>query len=215
MSILFNNIYTPYKVDNRPLVDLSTWAIRTYPSTYRNMTELDQTGIDYLNSVRGTNMKGVFYYCSSLISLDLSNFDTSNATDMNGMFYVCRSLISLDLSNFDTSNVTDMGNMFSVCNSLISLDLSNFDTSNVTNMSAMFYNCSLLEYLIIGSSTFKFQMKESNCGRLNTTCKILVPSSLLDTYKTATNWSSIASQFDAIENYTITRSNGQVTVTPK
>ena len=57
-------------------------------------------------------------------------------------------------------------------------------------------------------------MNDLNCGGLNTTCKILVPSALLDTYKSATNWSSRASQFDAIENYTITRSNGRITVTP-
>ena len=34
------------------------------------------------------------------------------------MFYGCRGLISLDLSNFDTSNVTRMYSMFSDCNSL-------------------------------------------------------------------------------------------------
>ena len=76
-------------------------------------------------------------------------------------------------------------------------------------------NMTALEYLIIGSSTFKFAMRVSNCGGLNTSCKILVPSALLDTYKSATNWSARADQFDAIENYTITRSNGRVTVTAK
>ena len=57
-------------------------------------------------------------------------------------------------------------------------------------------------------------MNDGSCGKLNTTCKILVPRALLDTYKAAANWSSKASQFDAIEDYTITRSNGRVTVTP-
>ena len=56
-------------------------------------------------------------------------------------------------------------------------------------------------------------MKDGDIGNLNNTCKILVPSALLNTYKTATNWSSRASQFYAIENYTITHFNGQVTVT--
>jgi surface protein len=108
-----------------------------------------------------------------------------------------------------------MENMFYDCNSLTSLDVSNWDTGKVNHMMDMFEECSSLEYLIIGSPTFKFRMIDSSCGNLNTTCKILVPSALLDTFKTATNWSSRASQFDAIENYTITRSNGQVTVTPK
>ena len=63
---------------------------------------------------------------------------------MNGMFYDCNSLISLDLSNFNTQNVTNMCWMFRDCNSLISLDLSNFNTQNVTDMYAMFSGCKSL-----------------------------------------------------------------------
>ena len=61
------------------------------------------------------------------------------------MFRGCNSLISLDLSNFNTQNVTDMGSMFSGCNSLISLDLSNFNTQNVTKMNSMFDGCNSLK----------------------------------------------------------------------
>ena len=49
----------------------------------------------------------------------------------NYMFSDCYSLISLDLSNFNTQNVINMRNMFSNCNSLISLNLFNFNTQNV------------------------------------------------------------------------------------
>ena len=86
-------------------------------------------------------MHDMFSYCSSLASLDVSNFDTSNVTDMRSMFCGCSSLTSLDVSNFDTSNVTSMSSMFSGCSSLASLDVSNLDTSNVTNMHYMFDNC--------------------------------------------------------------------------
>jgi len=79
----------------------------------------------------------------------------------------------------------------------------------------MFTGCSALQYLIISSPTYKFEMKDFTCGTIPSGCKILVPSALLDTYKNATNWSNKASQFYTIEDYTITRSNGQVTVTPK
>ena len=54
----------------------------------------------------------MFYGCSGLTSLNLSNFNTSKVTDMSGMFQNCANLESLDLSNFDTSKVTDMSNMF-------------------------------------------------------------------------------------------------------
>ena len=86
-------------------------------------------------------MDNMFYGCKNLISLNLSNFDTSSVTIMSVMFYGCEKLISLDLSNFNTSSVTNMENMFSDCQNLISLDLNNFNTSSVTSMGKMFSGC--------------------------------------------------------------------------
>ena len=88
----------------------------------------------YLN----TDASYMFRYLSSLTSLDLSNFNTSQVTDMQYMFDSMHSLTALDLSNFDTSNVTNMFCMFSDISNLTSLDLSNFDTSKVMDMSYMF-----------------------------------------------------------------------------
>ena len=53
---------------------------------------------------------------------------------MLGMFNRCISLISLDISKFDTSNVINMSYMFSNCENLKSLNLNNFNTLNVENM---------------------------------------------------------------------------------
>ena len=47
----------------------------------------------------------MFADCNSLISINLSNFNTQNVTNMSNMFYKCKSLTSLDLSNFNTQNV--------------------------------------------------------------------------------------------------------------
>ena len=41
------------------------------------------------------------------------------------MFSECSSLTSLNLSNFNTNNVKDMGNIFSGCSSLVSLNTEN------------------------------------------------------------------------------------------
>jgi len=37
-------------------------------------------------------MIGMFYYCSSLTNIDLSNFNTQNVTNMRDMFCFCSSL---------------------------------------------------------------------------------------------------------------------------
>ena len=41
----------------------------------------------------------MFLGCSSLISLNLSNFNTNNVKDMSRIFYKCNSLTSLDCSD--------------------------------------------------------------------------------------------------------------------
>ena len=87
------------------------------------------------------NMSYMFNGCNSLISIDLSKFNTNNVTDMSS----CYSLKSIDLSKFNTNNVTDMSRMFSNCISLESIDLSKFNTNNVTNMHGIFFNCKSLK----------------------------------------------------------------------
>ena len=54
------------------------------------------------------NSANMFYRCSSLTSLDVSNFNTSNVTYISSMFFRCSSLTSLDVSHFNTSKVTNV-----------------------------------------------------------------------------------------------------------
>ena len=106
-----------------------------------------------------TNMKELFYNCIKLTSLNLENFDTHLVNDMENMFYGCSSLLSLSLANFETSNANNMKSMFFGCSKLTSLDLSNFDTKKVVNMELMFYGCSNLGY--INFKTFNDESLES------------------------------------------------------
>ena len=109
-----------------------------------NCSELtDIEGIENLNTANVTNMRGMFFNCPNLSSLDLTNFSTGNVTDMNSMFGYCQ-LSSLDLTSFNTANVTNMYHMFFGCSALKSLDLTNFNTANVGDMDFMFQGCSAL-----------------------------------------------------------------------
>ncbi len=97
----------------------------------------------------------LFYGCSGLVELDLSELDTTSATDMTDMFWGCSSLTTLTLgSNFKTSNVTSMRDMFNGCSSMTNLTdiVKTFDTSKVENMGHMFHKCTGLTSLDL--STF-------------------------------------------------------------
>ena len=161
----------------------------------------------------------MFAGCKLLTSLNLTNFDTTNVTDLGYMFDGCKALTSLDLSGFQTYNASNLMYFLNGCSALTAVDISNLDTSSTTgdtmNQMRLIYGCSNLQYVIIGSSMFRMPLIRSDAISLPSTCKILVPSALISTYQNATNWSVHTSKFDAIENYDIVRSNGQVTVTPK
>ena len=115
-----------------------------------------------INTSEVTDMGGMFYYCASLTTLDLSKFDTSNVTTFTkimenydgngntmytGMFQECFALTSLNLKGWNTSKVTNMSSMFAACAVLNELDVSHFDTRQVTNMSSMFSSCTALTSL--------------------------------------------------------------------
>ena len=169
--------------DNEGNVDLS-WYATNYVEDCLNITELPEENKKYLDEVLTTgkykviNMSSMFDNCSSLTSLDLSNWDTSNVTNMKNMFGYCNSLTSLDVSNWDTSSVTSMTYMFGYCNNLTSLDVSNWDTSNVTYMGYMFAFCQSLTSVtgtIDMSKVSSYTNIFTNCNSLQYPVNIKLP----------------------------------------
>ena len=126
----------------------STYTPTSLSRFFKDLTKLETiTGLEYLNTEKVTDMSYMFYYCSSLTSLDVTHFNTANVRNMERMFYCCSSLTSLDVTHFNTEKVTVMSNMFENCSSLTSLDVTHFNTANVRNMSYMFCSCSKLTSL--------------------------------------------------------------------
>ena len=85
-------------------------------------------------------------------------------------------------------------------------ELEHVDISSVTKIdSGVFIDCSKLSTLVLrntsmaslGSNALKNTPIAKNTGY------IYVPRSLVDSYKAATNWSTYAAQFRALEDYTV------------
>ena len=99
-------------------------------------------------------MSDMFNSCSSLININLSNFNTINLTNMYSMFYRCSALSSLDLSSFNISKVTNMYKTFMLCSNLTTIYVSDlWSTSSVTNSNNMFGNCTSLTGTVPFDST--------------------------------------------------------------
>ena len=117
------------------------------------LSNIDET-LKQIDTSNITDMHYMFYM-SSLTSINLSNFDTSNVTLFDSMFASCSNLTSVNLSNFDISNAIDISSMFSSTKKLTQLDLSHFIAPNVTNTRYMFNSCSELTYIDLSNLTFE------------------------------------------------------------
>lgn len=99
-----------------------------------SLKTLDLSNFDFSNTYASSyaGLYAMFEGCKSLETIKLPATVTFNKSGicMGYMFSSCSSLTSLDLSGFDTSNVTDMYDMFNSCYKLTNLTLSTDWASN-------------------------------------------------------------------------------------
>ena len=148
-------------------------------SAFNNCRALQSISIS--NSVTGIG-DNAFFTCKTLQSISIPNGVTSI---WDNAFNNCYALQSISIPN----SVTNIGSSaFSNCYALQSVSIPN----SVTNVGDnAFYFCSASEYDFSKFSRVPSLGKEAFKGILSST-KILVPSSLYDTWVAETNWTIYA-----------------------
>ena len=185
---------------------------------------LNGTIIEFKDNIAKTLRSYAFYNCKNLVTVDLPNVTgCSESTRGLNVFTNCTSLVNVNLPKFDTHSSNNIQRMFQGCTSLEDITF----PSLTNNGYGMFENCKNLKKVDFFKVTYIHQGGFSNtalktllirsdvvCG-LNpsnvfygtpiasgTGC-IYVPRALLEDYKVATNWSTYATQFRALEDYTV------------
>ena len=105
---------------NTQNVQILNYMLSDYNSLISNNKSKD------VNTQNVRSIKNNFSFCSSLTSIDLSNFNTQNIQYKDGMFFDYKSLTLIDVSKFNTQNVNDMN----YSESFTSIDVSKFNTQN-------------------------------------------------------------------------------------
>ena len=85
-------------------------------------------------------MSSLFYKCSKLTTLDLSNFNTEKVTTMKEMFREAGALTNVNVTSFNISIVTNLDYMFGKCNLMQELDLTNFSFESTPTVSNFLYH---------------------------------------------------------------------------
>lgn len=135
---------------------------------------------------------------TALKEAKFSEWVAGSLKKIQSTFTRCSSLEVVDLSGWRTSNVTDMSSFFDKCSSLKYANLSGWTTESVTANSAMFRSTRSLEAVVIDSPSV-FTITNSNAFQGSSitnggTGFVYVPDNLVDEYKSATNWTTVADQ---------------------
>jgi surface protein len=139
---------------------------------FNNCSSLSTINMSTFSTSNVETMRYMFRNCSSLTSLDISPLDTSSTIDMCAMFMGCSGLTTLDVSTMRTSSVVNMASLFKDCSSLTYLDLSNMNNSSITNMPFMFMDDSSLEVILLGNN-FSILNGENMFSGLANPCAII------------------------------------------
>ena len=106
--------------------------LTSLPPVFQNFTALTViNNLENINTTSITRMAGLFYGCSSLQTLDLSDWNTASVTNMMNMFKGCLSLETIYVGEgWSTEKVTTSLNMFTGCTKLPNFDASIVDKTN-------------------------------------------------------------------------------------
>ena len=162
--------------NNNTIVIIYNTSLTTSSKMFYGMSNIVSIDLSEFDTSQVTMMNGMFQGCTKLKSLNLKNINTTLVKNMEGMFANCASLKIIDTSNFITPLLIKTRQMFYNCTSLISIDLSKLDTSKVTNMEEMFYKAESLVSLDLSNFIIY------SCGNMNSMfngCKSLIYINLI------------------------------------
>ena len=200
----YNDTVLLHKVENVPYGSGATYSGETpvkagvdEPNDY----VFDGFSPDGQNIVGDTKCYATYLFTGSyarglvegVLTGEIEN-DRVDAVGVNA-FRLCTTINRVSLSEV----VTVAGNAFTDCTRLALVDLSNVQRIEA----AAFKQCTSLDTLIVRTDAVCAIVSDSLSGTLIASGAgyIYVPRELVDSYKTAANWSTYAAQFRAIEDY--------------
>ena len=198
MSYMFNNCHNLREID---ISNFNTDKITRISYMFYNCMILKNIKLFKIDTQNLRQMVQMFRDCRQITQIDLSNINVSNVIYTSGLFWNCQALENVILPDFSQANISDFSYFLYNCYKITKFDISNLNISVIKSTSNMFYGCSALTTLIINnpnllimSSTTMLQKTPISSG----TGYVYVPDNMVETYKTATNWSVYANQIKGI-----------------
>lgn len=189
-SITSIGAYGFYEANSIKLESLPSGLTEINDYTFYNCNTLP---LNYLPDGITRIGSNAFYMCSTMPLKSLPNSLTSIGTNA---FYICS---KLEIKSIPSGVTVFEKNAFSMCSSITELTIEGDVTSIGTNV---FNNCSKLEKIVFSNVTAVPTLSSTNSFNQTPIARetgyIYVPDALLDSFKTATNWSTYANQIKGV-----------------
>ena len=121
-------------------ISLDISNLTSLSNLFSNAEEL--TSVNFTKEFDTTNIKSIqsmFYKCTKLVSVDISNFNIQNINSTAYLFYSCSILNTLKLPKTQSPLLERVESMFFGCNLLTSIDFSVFNPTHISNMQNSFF----------------------------------------------------------------------------
>lgn len=192
MSQLAANVKTLQEVD---LSEFDATSLTDVSSMFSGCTNLRKVHVGDWETPNLTRAGYMFQYCHSLENADFSGWKAENLTNVSALFFLAQlNHIDIDMSGWRTTKVTDMSSAFrtSTGEGARYINISGWTTESLTNNSRIF-QAQGIEAIVIDSPSV-FRLTSNNAFQYNRHPSVYVPDNLVDEYKSATNWSTVADQ---------------------
>lgn len=193
------------------VTDMSQLAHESDALQEIDLSELDMSNVTNLRTAFGdcdnlrtvninqetqslTNVSWAFCGCDSLENVDFSKWKAENLTDVDALFFLAQlGPISIDMSGWRTTKVTDMSSVFrTTVGGAKYINISGWTTESLINNSMIFQSPGI-EAIVIDSPSV-FRLTSNDAFQYNRHPSVYVPDNLVDEYKSATNWTTVADQ---------------------
>lgn len=175
------------------------------------------TSFPQLDTSKGTNFSYMYRNCNSATSFP--QLDTSKGTDFSYMYSGCSKVTEITL-NVNNDNVGGWNNLFENCYNLLKVDLMKYvlKSGSTSNNKTIFSSCKSLKAVIIRSFGTLYPINSNtfaNCSHIlgiidskynpngDQDGYIYIPRDMISVLSNETNWSTVATQFRALEDYTL------------
>lgn len=153
-------------------LDVNNWDLSStkYISNLfaQNRNLVNVIGINNWDVRKLIDANDLFSYCTSLETMDLSNWNILEALgSLSRMFYECKNIYEVNISNIAKNGINSTMDLFYGCTNLQTVYMKNWDLSDVNMLGDEFYGCTSLKTLDMENTILSNGLNGAYVLRLN------------------------------------------------